>query len=69
MKVVYSDPTFKQCPVIEALCSHDKVKGPTYLIIEAWTFGIGLIVLKIAIIVETTWIQRYCLTYDSKLKT
>ena len=58
---VSSDPMFQQCPVIEARVLMTRSKCvPTHLIRVAWTFGIGLIVLKIEIIVETTWIQRHC---------
>ena len=56
---VYFDSMLKQCPVIEARVLIKRSNVPAHLISDAWTFVIGLIVLKIAIILETTWIQRY----------
>ena len=56
--IVYSHTNVETTPCRCSMLSQDMVKVPTHLKSHVCTFGIGLIFMKIAINVETTWIQR-----------
>ena len=57
---VYSNLNVETTSCRCSMSSQDMVKVPTHLKSHVCTFVIGLIVMKIAINVETPWIQRYC---------